>query len=87
LFLKYRQATILVWVLCNQDCNKLQCPSSVRTARKNARTTETVLRLRMSAGDKLDFIVWPKDDHDCDAALLLEAKIWDSSEFKETTTF
>lgn len=41
----------------------------------------------MSAGDKLDFIVWPKDDHDCDAALLLEAKIWDSSEFKETTTF
>ncbi len=41
----------------------------------------------MCAGDKLDFIVWPKDDHDCDAALLLEAKIWDSSEFKETTTF
>lgn len=41
----------------------------------------------MCAGDKLDFIVWPKDDHDCDAVLLLEAKIWDSSEFKETTTF
>ena len=39
------------------------------------------------AGDKLDFVVWPKDDHDCDAALLLEAKIWDSSEFKETTPF
>ena len=41
----------------------------------------------LRAGDKLDFVVWPKDDHDCDAALLLEAKIWDSSEFKETTTF
>ena len=41
----------------------------------------------LHTGDKLDFIVWPKDDHDCDAALLLEAKIWDSSEFKETTTF
>ncbi len=49
-----------------------------------------VQRLRLidtCAGDKLDFIVWPKDDHDCDAALVLEAKIWDSSEFKETTTF
>ena len=42
---------------------------------------------RLHTGDKIDFIVWPKDDHDCDAALLLEAKIWDSSEFKETTTF
>ncbi|CAL5218412.1 g88 [Coccomyxa viridis] len=41
----------------------------------------------LHTGDKLDFVVWPKDDHDCDAALLLEAKIWDSSEFKETTTF
>ena len=41
----------------------------------------------LHTGDKLDFIVWPKDDHDCDAVLLLEAKIWDSSEFKETTTF
>ena len=44
-------------------------------------------RALVRAGDKLDFVVWPKDDHDCDAALLLEAKIWDSSEFKETTTF
>ena len=35
----------------------------------------------LHTGDKVDFIVWPKDDHDCDAALLLEAKIWDSSEF------
>lgn len=41
----------------------------------------------LTTGDKLDFIVWPKDNHDCDAALVLEAKIWDSSEFKETTTF
>lgn len=45
------------------------------------------MRAVLRAGDKLDFVVWPKDDHDCDAALLLEAKIWDSSEFKETTTF
>ena len=56
-------------------------------ANENARTTEAVSRFIICAGDKLDFIVWPKDEHDCDAALLLEAKLWDSSEFKETTTF
>ncbi len=37
--------------------------------------------------DKIDFVVWPKDNHDCDGLLILEAKIWDASEYKETTTF
>ena len=41
----------------------------------------------LRTGDKLDFVVWPKDDHDCDGTLVLEAKIWDANEYKEVTTF
>lgn len=41
----------------------------------------------LRTGDAVDFVAWPKDNHDCDGALILEAKIWDASEYKETTTF
>lgn len=38
-------------------------------------------------GDTIDFIAWPKENHDCDGTLILEAKIWDASEYHETTTY
>ena len=41
----------------------------------------------LHTGDALDFVVWPKEDHDCDGALILEAKIWDADEYVEVTTF
>ena len=70
------RAALFHWNICANISNNATCRQRVLFFLDHLHT-----------GDKLDFIVWPKDDHDCDAALLLEAKIWDSSEFKETTTF
>ena len=37
---------------------------------------------RISTGDKVDFVVYPRVQHDCDGALMLEAQLWEQSAYK-----
>ena len=37
---------------------------------------------KLETGDVIDFTVYPRGQHDCDGALLLEAQIWEQEAYK-----
>ena len=37
---------------------------------------------KLETGDVIDFTVYPRGQHDCDGALLLEAQIWEQDAYK-----
>ena len=37
---------------------------------------------RISTGDKVDLLVYPRGQHDCDGALILEVQIWEKKAYK-----
>ena len=40
---------------------------------------------KLETGDVIDFTVYPRGQHDCDGALLLEAQIWEQEAYKART--
>ena len=37
---------------------------------------------KISTGDKVDLLVYPRGQHDCDGALILEVQIWEKKAYK-----
>ena len=37
---------------------------------------------KLSTGDKVDLLVYPREQHDCDGALILEVQIWEQKAYK-----
>lgn len=37
---------------------------------------------KISTGDKMDLLVYPRAQHDCDGALILEVQIWEKKAYK-----
>ena len=37
---------------------------------------------RLATGDMLDLLVYPRQQHDCDGALILDVQIWEQTAYK-----
>lgn len=64
----------LLWVLPEQ--------AEYEQAEKPTRQRLHFYLDRLSTGDKLDLLVYPREQHDCDGALILEVQIWEQTAYK-----